>query len=154
MSEDNLQAWKAIEDTSEHQPQEMRGGVDRPLPDGLEKLVATFQHMGLTERVARVEIKRDVQRLHPLSKWIMARIVEIHALGLAVDHRSDETEIANATLELVGRGRRALHCEMSKARVAIGATLDFGRQKVIGFTRQLDREARIRFGLNAWTGHG
>jgi hypothetical protein len=101
-----------------------------------------------------VEIKRDVERLHPLPKWIVARIVEIHALRLAVDHRSDETEIANATLEFVGRGRRVLHCEMSKPRVAIGATLDFRRQKVIGFTRPLDREVRIPFGLNARTGQG
>src|SRR5262245_38817806 len=98
-----------------------------------------------------MEVERYVERLHTLPERIVSRVVEINAVGVAVDHRTDETEFTHATLQLVGSSSRVLHGEMCKARVAARPVLHLPRQQVVGLACALHRERRIPLNLNTWT---
>ena len=99
-----------------------------------------------------MKIKRHVERLHALPERIVARIIEINAVGVTVDHRTHKAELADATLQLVGGSGRVLHGEMRKTRIAIGPALHLRGQQVIGFARELDGDGSIPLDLDAGTG--
>ena len=62
-----------------------------------------------------MEIDRNVERDDPLPKRREPILVEIRSVRVAVDHRAGETELAYATFQLVGGGRRFLEREVREA---------------------------------------
>ena len=63
-----------------------------------------------------MDIERCVERLHPLPERLVAGIVEVNAIGMAVDHGPREAEILDATLELVSGGSRSCMARWAKPR--------------------------------------
>ncbi len=76
-------------------------------------------------------------------------MIEILAVGVAIDHGAAEFQIANAALEFVGRGLRVLHGKMREAAIAVGALLDFLGEKVVTLARDLRRLGGIGLDLHA-----
>jgi hypothetical protein len=53
------------------------------------------------------------------SQRIVPRVVEINAVGVAVDHRPHEVQVVHTAFEFVRRGAGILHREMRKAAAAV-----------------------------------
>ena len=62
-------------------------------------------------------------------------MIEILAVGVAVDHGAGEFQVAHAALEFVGRGLCVLHRKMREAEIAVRRLLHLGRQKIVGLAR-------------------
>ncbi len=79
-------------------------------------------------------------------------MVEILAVGVAVDHDAAEFELMHAALELVGGRARILHREMAETRIAFRTFLDLARQEFIGVARLAARDRSVGLGLHAGSG--
>ena len=96
-----------------------------------------------------MDVDRRAQVGRPLPERIVAAVVEIDAVGLAIDQRALEAEIVHAALQLVGCHAGVLQGEMGKSSVAVGAFLDLERQHVVALLRQLCRSRRVRLDLHS-----
>ena len=85
-------------------------------------------------------------------KHFDARIIEIHAIGCAIDHDTGETKLRDAALEFVSCCFGILHGDMGEAAVAFGVFGDFLRQKIIHLAGALNSKLGIFFGLHAGAG--
>ncbi len=152
MAEHHLGAGKAIEQPAEYQPQGMRAGLETPFPSGAAQAVIALEHGRGHDRIGGMNVDRRAERLGPLPERMQRRMVEILAVGVAVDHGAGEFEVAHATFQLVGGAARILHRQMRKAGIAVGALLHLARQKIIGFAGAAERSRGIAFALHARTG--
>ncbi len=109
----------------------MRAGLETPFPGGAAQAVVAVERRGGRDRIGRMNVDRRAQRLRALPEWIERRVIEILAVGVAVDHRAAEFEVAHAAFEFGGGGGRVLHGEVSETGIAIRLFLDFARQKVV-----------------------
>ena len=131
MAEHHLGAGKAIEQSAEHQPQRVRAGLKAPLPGGAAQAVDAFQRGRRRNRIGRMDIDRRAQRLGALPENMQRRMVEILAMGMAVDHGAAEFQVAHATLQLIGGAARVLHRQVSKAGIAVRPLLHFTGEKIV-----------------------
>ncbi len=72
-----------------------------------------------------MQIERRIERLHPLPERIIAGIIQIDAVGMAVDHGAGKAQLLDATLQLIGRCICVLHGEVGEAAIALGLLLNF-----------------------------
>ncbi len=82
-----------------------------------------------------MQIERHAKRFGALPQRISVGMIEILAVGVAVDHGAGEFQIAHAALEFVGRGLCVLHRKMREAEIAVRRLLHLGREKVVGLAR-------------------
>ena len=99
-----------------------------------------------------MNIDHRQQFLGPLPERVERRVVEILAVGVAVDHGAAEIELAHAPLEFVGRRTRILHGKMREARISVGPFADLARQKIIGLAGPPHGSRGIALGLYARPG--
>ena len=78
-----------------------------------------------------MQIDHRAERVGTLPKRIERRVVEILPVGVAIDHGAAELQFADAAFQLIGRRLGVLHREVSEAGIAIGALVDFAREKVV-----------------------
>ena len=96
------------------------------------------------ERVARVEVDRDVELGDRRPEVPVARIVEVDDrvlvvdLGEAVDEGTDEAEVADRAGELLRRGVRILHGKSGERGEALGVDRDLVGRVVIEPVRPVD----------------
>ena len=154
MAEHQLGAREAVEQAAEHQPQGVRAGLKSPFPGGAAQAGDAFEHRGRGDRIGRMNIDRRAERLGALPERIERRMVEILAVGVAVDHGAAEFQLAHAALELVGGAARVLHRQMRKAGIAVRPLLDFAREKVVGLPRDARRGGDVALDLHAGAGDG
>src|SRR5215216_4836818 len=95
----------------------MRTGLHAPFPHRALDAVASQDRWISGDRISRVQIDDGVHVLRTFPEWIKRRIIEILAIGMAVDHCADETEIADTALQLFGGAKRVLHGEMRQAAI-------------------------------------
>ena len=81
-------------------------------------------------------------------------MIEILAVGVAVDHGAAEFQLSHAAFQLVGRGFGILHGQMPKAGIAVRPLGDFARQKIIGFGGPAPRDRGVALVLHARSGDG
>jgi hypothetical protein len=75
-----------------------------------------------------MKIGREADLLDALPKWVIRGVVQILAVGVAVDHCSTETEVSRTPLEFSSSSSVGiLHRKVGKAGVALRALLDFDR---------------------------
>jgi len=79
-------------------------------------------------------------------------MIQIHPIGMTVDHGAAELELSHAAFELVRGGGGVLHGKMREARIAVRAFLDFTGEEIVGRTRLLSRRLDVAFGLHARPG--
>ena len=75
----------------------------------------TFENRCRRHRIGRVQVNQRVQRLDALPKRRERGMIEILAVGVAIDHRAAEFQLSDAALELVGGGLGILHGKMRQA---------------------------------------
>src|SRR5262249_19642727 len=73
------------------------------------------------------------------------------SVGMAIDHRTGEFELAYAAFEFVGGGVRILHGKVGKSGIAVGSVLNLARQKIVGCARAANGERGIALRLHAGT---
>ena len=81
-------------------------------------------------------------------------MVEILAVGVAVDHGAAKFQLAHAAFELIGGAARVLHPQMREAGIAVWAFLDFACQKIIGRAGDARGGCDIALDLDAGAGDG
>ena len=101
-----------------------------------------------------MNVDRRLQRLGPVPERVQRRVVEILAIGVAVDHRPAKLQLAQAALQFIRCSLRVLHGKMREAGIAVGTLLDLTRQKIVGLARPPARDRRIAFALHARSGDG
>ena len=74
------------------------------------------------------------------------------AVGVAVDHRAAEFEVAYAALQLVRRAAGVLHGKMREAVIAVRPLGDFAGQKIVGLARAALRHRRVALALHSRPG--
>jgi hypothetical protein len=79
----------------------------------------------------------------------VARVVEIDAVGVAVDHRPHEAEVVHTAFEFVGCGAGILHGEMRKAAVAVRPPFYLFGQQIVSLPGALDCLRGIFLDLHA-----
>lgn len=85
MAEYELGAREPVEYAGDDQPQGVRGGFGRPLPDRLLKFRHAVEYVGHAIRIARMQVERNGEVLQPFPEHVVARVVEIDTVGMAVD---------------------------------------------------------------------
>src|SRR6516225_5106482 len=79
-------------------------------------------------------------------------MVEVLAVGVAVDHRPAQPELVHRALELVGCGAGVLHRQMGEAAVTVGAFDDLASKEIVRGAHPADCGRSIGFRLHAWSG--
>ena len=95
-----------------------------------------------------MEVDRHVERRDALPERQAARVVEIDALGMAVDQRALEPELPHRAFELAGGLPRILHrhCgETAEARRMLGDSLG---QHIVDRLRLADRRRGVALALD------
>lgn len=98
-----------------------------------------------------MQVDQRAKRFGPLPGRIECQIVEVLAVGMAVDHDTAKSQLAYAALEFVGRGAGILHGEVAEARITIRPFVDLSDQKIVGRTGSTHCSRRVAFGLYART---
>lgn len=101
-----------------------------------------------------MNVDRGVQLLGALPESVVSGVIQIHAIGLAVDHGAAEAELADAAGKLRGCFRGLLQREVSKPAKSFRVQLNFLGKEVIGLPRETDSRSRILFDLDAGSGQG
>ena len=96
-----------------------------------------------------MKVDGNGERLDQLPERQVPRIVEIKAVGMAVDERAPETELPHAALELPGGGIGLLHGQMREPRITRRVLRDLGREKVVGPVCLARRPGMVVLGLHA-----
>ena len=78
-----------------------------------------------------MEIDHRAKRVGALPERIERSVIEILTVGVAVDHRAAEFEIADATFSSSAARLGVLHRQMGEAGIAVRAFFDFAREKVV-----------------------
>ena len=99
-----------------------------------------------------MQIDHRAQRFGALPERIERRVIEILAIGVAVDHGAAEFEVVHAALQLVRGGERILHREVREAGILIGPLLNLARQEIIALARLADGGRGIALDLHAGAG--
>ena len=154
MAENEFGAGKPVEEAAEHQPQGVGAGLESPFPGGAPQPGVSVQGAGRRHRIGRVDVDRSSQCLRSIPERLQRWMVEILAVGVAVDHGAAEFQLALATLELIRGGSRVLHGKVREAVVAVRPLLDFACQEVVGVARLAARNLGVRLDLDARTGQG
>jgi hypothetical protein len=76
-------------------------------------------------------------------------MVEILAMGVAVDHGAAELQFVDTALQFVRRRARILHRQMRETRIALRMPADFPGQNIIGGAGLPDRGCSVAFDLDA-----
>jgi hypothetical protein len=87
---------EAIEHTAKDQAQGMRAGLKAPFPGGAPQAVMAVERRRGRDRVRRMNVDRRLQRLGPFPERVQLRVIEILAVGVAVDHRPAKLQLAQA----------------------------------------------------------
>jgi hypothetical protein len=74
-----------------------------------------------------MNVDRRLQRLGPFPERVQRPVIEILAVGVAVDHRPAKLQLAQAALQLIRCSLRVLHGKMREAGIAVGTLLDLAR---------------------------
>src|SRR5271157_6383498 len=98
MAERQPRTRKAIEQPGEDKPQCMRAGFKAPLPGGAAQSLDAGKRRRRSNRIGRVDVDRGAERLRALPERIQRGMIEVLAVGVAVDHRAAELEAAHAAL--------------------------------------------------------
>src|SRR5262249_39424421 len=98
-----------------------------------------------------MQIDERAKHFGPLPERIERRIVEVLAVRMAVDHDPEESRLAYAALELVGRGEGILHSEVAEPRITTRPFVDLSGKKIVGRTGSTHCGRRVAFGLYART---
>src|SRR5262250_601295 len=125
MSEGEPRAREALETASKYDAQRMRAGLERPFPRRPPQALVTIQHGGRRNGIGGMQIDECLERLRPLPKWVQRSVVQVLAIGMAIDHGAAEFELAHASFKLVRGGGGILHGQMRKPRVALRALCNF-----------------------------
>ena len=149
MPECEPRAREAIEHASEHDAQGVRTGLESPFPGRPPQPVVAVQHGRGRDRVGRMQIDERVQCLRPLPDGIERGMIQIHPIGMAVDHGAAELELAHAAFELVRGGGGVLQGKMREAAIAVRTLLDLTREEIVGRARLVARRLDVAFGLHA-----
>src|SRR5262249_40216498 len=149
MSEGEPRARETIENASEYDAQRMRAGLERPFPRRPPQALVTVQHGRRRNGIGGVQIDECLERLRPLPEWVQRSVVQVLAVGMAIDHGAAEFELAHASFELVRGGGGILHWQMREAGVPLRPLYNFTRQKIVGGTRLVTGGLWGAFGLPA-----
>ena len=103
-----------------------------------------LQHRRDRHRIGRMQIDQRAERLGALPERRERRMVEILAVGVAVDHGAAEFQLPDAALELVGGGLGVLHRQMREAGIAVRPLLDFLGQEIVGRLARCGSPSRCR----------
>ena len=147
VSQHDGQVGIAIEQPAEHEAQEMAGRLDVPAPDRALHLRLVAQDVGLPVRIGRVDVDRRADLGGALPERQIARVVQVDAVRVTVDHRAHEAEIVDAPLQLVGGRLRVLHRQHREPAVALRVALDLRLQIVVRAVRVFDGAPGVRLGL-------
>src|SRR5262249_31897452 len=149
MSEGEPRARETIENASEYDAQRMRAGLERPFPRRPPQALVTVQHGRRRNGIGGMHIEESAERLRPLPEWVQRSVVQVLAVGMAIDHGAAEFELAHASFELVRGGGGILHWQMREAGVPLRPLYNFTRQKIVGGTRLVTGGLGVAFGLHA-----
>ena len=73
-----------------------------------------------------MDIKRDVECLHAFPEWLVSWILEVDAIGVAVDHRPRRSlGRALERSQLVSGGGRVLHGEVGEPGITVSSAMHF-----------------------------
>src|SRR6516165_4987899 len=127
MPERKLCAREAVEHAPEYQAQRVRAGLECPLPGRPSQTLVAFEDWRRGDRIGRMQVDERADLLGAFPERKQRGMVEILAVGVAIDHGAAELELAHGALELVGGGLDVLHREVGKPAVAIRTSCDLGR---------------------------
>ena len=127
----------------------MTTGLRRPAEDRLRETRIALERRRDGHRVCRMEIDRYVECRDALPERQAARIVEIDALGVAVDQRALETELFHRALQLGGGLARILHRHRGETAEARGMLGDSLGQRIVDHLRLADRRRGIALALDS-----
>ena len=99
-----------------------------------------------------MQIDRRAQCRGAFPERIIGPVVEIFAVGVAVDHGAAELELAHAALELVGGGLGILHGQMRKAGIAVRTLLHFLGEEIVRGARVAHGGRGVALDLHAGSG--
>src|SRR6516165_7919149 len=89
----------------------MRAGFEGPLPGRAPQSLVAVQNRRRADRIDGMQVNEHAERLSALPERMERRVVEILSVGMAIDHRTGEFELAYAAFEFVGGGVRAANGE-------------------------------------------
>src|SRR5262249_39292762 len=118
MAEDDLRLRKAIEHAVEDEAQRVRACLKPPFPHGALQAVGADEDRIRRDWIGGVKIDRSSECFDAFPERIERGVVEILAIGVAVDHATAETELAHAALQLFSGVERILQGKMRKPRIA------------------------------------
>ena len=95
MAERKPRAREAIENASEYDTQRVRAGLECPFPRRPPQSLVAVQHGRRRDGIGRVQIDERVERLCSFPERIQGWIVKVLPVGMAVDHRAAEFELAH-----------------------------------------------------------
>src|SRR5262249_61165354 len=108
-------AGETTETASKYDPQRRRAGPERPFPRRPPQALVTVQHGRRRNGIGGMQIDECLERLRPLPEWVPRSVVQVLAVGMAIDHGAAEFELAHASFELVRGGGGLLHWEIRQA---------------------------------------
>ena len=153
MAEHELGAGEPVEVATEHQPQRVGAGLEAPFPGGAPQPDMPIKRRGWRHRVGGM----DVDRLPPtpglVPERLQRRVVEILAIGVAVDHGAAELQLAHGSARARQRRRRRPAWQDARSRYSGPAAFAIStRQEIIRLTRFTARGLGVRLGLHAGSG--
>ena len=99
-----------------------------------------------------MEIDERVQCLRPFPERVERAIIQIHPIGMTVDHGAAELELAHAAFELVRGADGVLHGKVREAGIAVRPLFDFTSEEIIGRAGVVARRLDVAFCLHARPG--
>src|SRR5262249_11897877 len=104
MAEDDLRARKAVEQAAEDQAQGVGAGLEPRFPGGAPQAGIAVKRTGGRQRIGGMNVNRRAEGLRPLPERMERGVVEVLAVGMAVDHGPAELQLVAAALQFVGGG--------------------------------------------------
>src|SRR5262249_57162186 len=95
VSEREPRAREGVEHAPKNDAQGMRAGLERPFPGRPPQPLVAVQYRSRRDGVGRMQIDECVQSLRALPERIERAIIQISAIGVAVDHGAAKFELAH-----------------------------------------------------------
>src|SRR5262245_11490506 len=127
----------------------MTAGLRRPTPHGCGQSRITIENRRTNRHVSWMKVDRNGERLNALPKRQVPGVIQIHAIGMAVDERALEAELLDAPFELFHGGLRLLHRQVRKPRITRRMLGDLACQEVIDPASLAHRSGTVALNLNA-----
>jgi len=103
-------------------------------------------------QVPGVQVDGDVQLLDPFPEGQKSAVVEIVAIGLAVDQCTSELQVLDGSLQFVSCRLGILQGDRRESTIAQRPLLDFARQKFVGQPGEAYRRGPVLLTLDARRG--